>query len=86
MNHLKISTRLGLLIGLLSLLTLGVGLMGLWGMRNSNQDLKTVYEDRVIPLEQIAEIQRLQLSNLLLIDRAVLTPTPDQATRTVTEV
>jgi len=83
MNHLKTSTRLTLLIGLLSLLTLGVGLTGLWGMRSSNDGLKTVYEDRAVPLGQIAAIQRLQLGNQLLLGRTLLDPTAEQAALSV---
>jgi methyl-accepting chemotaxis protein len=86
MNHWKISTRLTLLIGLLSLLTLGVGLTGLWGMRSSNDGLKTVYEDRAVPLGQLAAIQRLQLGNQLLLGRSLLDPSAEQAARSVTDI
>ncbi len=50
MTNLKISTRLTALLGGLCVLVLLIGIEGLWGMHQSNQGLRTVYEDRVIPL------------------------------------
>ena len=79
MRNLKISTRLSLLIGLLSMLLVSVGGIGLWGMSSSNEGLQTVYEDSVVPLEQLAEIQRRQLLNRLAIQEAMLDATPEQA-------
>ncbi len=49
LNDLKISTRLFALIGSLSLLLIGIGTMGLLGIRNTNDAIKTVYEDRTVP-------------------------------------
>lgn len=39
---MKISTRLILLVGVMSMLLLGVGLLGLRGMADSNDGLQTV--------------------------------------------
>ncbi len=50
MNHLKISTRLLALIVFLSLLLVAIGGVGLFGIVKSNEALKTVYEDRTVPL------------------------------------
>lgn len=58
MNQLKISARLGLLIGLTSALLLVVGGIGLYGLFKSKQSLQTVYEDRVVALGQLFEVQR----------------------------
>lgn len=46
----KISTRLALLVGVLVTLLLVTGLAGLQGMAGSNDRLKTVYDNRVVPL------------------------------------
>ena len=86
MNQLKISTRLSLLVGVLSLLLVAIGSLGLWGMRNTEERLKTVYEDRAVPLGQIAEIQRRQLSNQMAIAYALIEPTPDRIARSVADV
>lgn len=61
MNQLKISTRLLVLIGLLSAILLGVGLIGLRGIAQTNESLRSTYEERLVPSTQIAEIQRLLL-------------------------
>ena len=52
-NHLKISTRLSLLLAALCLLTVVIGTAGLTGMQRANVGLNTVYQDRVVPLKQI---------------------------------
>ena len=74
MNKLKISTRLVVLLGLMSALLLGIGGLGLVGISQSNTALRGSYEDRLIPSNQIAEIQRLLLRNRLAIASAQLTP------------
>ncbi|MHB8949113.1 MAG: methyl-accepting chemotaxis protein [Rhodoferax sp.] len=86
MNNLKISTRLVLLISLLSVMLIGVGAIGLFGISQANNALKTVYEDRTVPMGQIAEIQHHLLSNQLAIASALATPTPEVINATVAEV
>jgi len=71
MKTLKISTRLALTTGVLVLLLAAVGAMGLIGQRAGNQALKTVYDDRVVPLGQIAQMQRLQSSSSEALYEAV---------------
>ncbi len=77
MNNLKISTRLMLLIGLLSALLVAIGGLGLFGISKSNEALKTVYEDRTVPIGQLGEIKALLLGNRLAIAVALITPTPE---------
>lgn len=55
-DHLKVSTRLAILLAALVLLAIGLGVAGLAGMREANQGLSTVYQDRVIPLKQIKQV------------------------------
>jgi len=71
MNNLKISTRLALLVGILTLLMFVVGFVGLSGMNSANTSLKSVYEDRTVALAQLSEVQRLILRNRVAINRAV---------------
>ena len=78
MNNLKISTRLVSLIGLLSLLLILIGGIGLFGISKSNAALQTVYEDRTMPMGQIADIQRLLLSNRLAILSSLVSPLPEE--------
>jgi len=75
-KNLKISTQLSLLVGVLSVMLLGVGLMGLWGINRSNAALKTVYHDRTIPIDQLSHVNALQLSNRLVLTNALLQTLP----------
>ncbi len=53
MNKFNISTRLVALLATLCMFVAIVGAMGLSGLSRANQGLKTVYEDRVVPLNEI---------------------------------
>lgn len=86
MNNFKISTRLTVLIGSLSLVMLVVGCIGLLGISKSNASLQSVYEDRLLALAQISEVQRLLLRNRLGIAVSLVTPTPDVISRNTAEV
>ncbi|NMM14709.1 MAG: methyl-accepting chemotaxis protein [Rhodoferax sp.] len=76
MNNLKISTRLITLIGILSALLLAIGTLGLYGVGRSNDALKTVYEDRVVALDQLGEIGYLVQRNRVLVMDMMLQPEP----------
>ncbi|MES2091081.1 MAG: methyl-accepting chemotaxis protein [Pseudomonadota bacterium] len=78
LNHLKISTRLVMVIGLLSALLVGIGILGLTGLSQSNDALQTVYEDCTVQMSQVAEIQNRLLKNQLAIAKARLAPTPEE--------
>ena len=77
---MKISTRLLLLVGLMSALLIGVGGLGLYGISASNAALQTVYEDRVVPLGQLADIQRMMVTNGAELTAAALEATPERIT------
>jgi len=86
MNNLKVSTRLVMLIGVLSALLVAIGGLGLFGIGQSNDALKTVYEDRTIPSAQLGAIRALQLTNHLDLNVALVTPTPQKIAEMVAEV
>ncbi|HWH82265.1 MAG TPA: methyl-accepting chemotaxis protein [Burkholderiaceae bacterium] len=77
MNNLKVSTRLIMLIGVLSMLLVAIGGLGLFGISQSNDALKSVYEDRTVPAARLGEIRALQLDNRLAVNIALVTPTPE---------
>ncbi len=77
MNSLKISTRLILLIGAMSSLLLALGSLGLYATGKSNDALKTVYEDRLIPLNQLSDIGYLAQRNRVLVMDMLLRPDQD---------
>ena len=50
LNNMKISTRLVLLMTLLLVLAIVLGGVGIVGMGKADDGLRTVYEDRTVPL------------------------------------
>ena len=62
-DNLTIKLRLIFVISLLSVLLVVVGLLGLRGMGIANEGLRTVYEDRLVALGQLAEVNVLQSEN-----------------------
>jgi len=83
MNNLKISTRLMVLIGSLSALLVLIGGIGLYGIGQSSDVLKTVYEDRTVSVGQIADINRLNLGNRLLIAATLINPAPEEIAKSM---
>jgi methyl-accepting chemotaxis protein len=77
MNPLRISTRLTLLIALLSLLLLMIGGFGLWGIHKTESALESVYSDRLEPTRQLAEISDRLMRDRLALASAALTPEPE---------
>ena len=65
MSQFKISTRLAGLLAALCLLVLLVGGAGLFGMGQSNAGLKSVYDDRVVPLKQIKVVADMYAVNVV---------------------
>ncbi len=55
-DNMTIKSRLMLVIGMLSLLLVGIGSLGLYGISQSNAGLKTVYEDRTVVLADLSQI------------------------------
>ena len=83
---MKISTRLILLVGVMSMLLLGVGLLGLRGMGDSNDGLRTVYEDRTVALGKLGQIQSLMMTNAYLVSAATLDASPEVVTQLAASV
>ena len=73
MKNTRISTRIFVLLGVLCALLLTVGGVGLFGTSSANAAFKGVYDDRVLPLGQLSEINRLyQRNRILVMDMALL--------------
>ncbi len=70
-KNLTVKARLAGVLGLLSLLLVGVGALGLFGMSKTNAGLKTVYEDRTVGLKYLSQVDRLLNSNRLLLASAI---------------
>ena len=86
MNHLKISTRLMILGGIMSALMIFIAGLGLFGIDSTNTALRTVYADRTVPTGQLGRIESMVLANRLAIAVALVTPTPEVIAASVATV
>ena len=86
MNHLKVSARLTILIGVLSALLVALGGLGLFGIGQSNEALKSVYEQSTLPATQLGRINALVLRNRLAVHAALLSPTGENIRQRSAEV
>jgi methyl-accepting chemotaxis protein-1 (serine sensor receptor) len=85
-NQFKISTRLILLVATLSFMLLAGAAMGLYGITKGNDGLKTVYEDRTVPLATLSEITRLTQRNMLLVAISLTNVEPAVITKNLAEI
>ena len=85
-GDLKISTRLVALTSVLVLLMVVLGGLGLWAASRTSAGLKTVYEDRTVPMGQLAAIDRLLVQNRLLITDSLVDRTPQVVAEAVKEI
>jgi methyl-accepting chemotaxis protein len=64
-NNMTIKSRLILVIGMLSVLLIGVGSLGIYGLNQTNDSLRGVYEDRAVPLGDLGlTLDRMQRTRL----------------------
>ncbi|GAA3999129.1 methyl-accepting chemotaxis protein [Comamonas faecalis] len=78
MNRIRIATRVAILALALTLLSLALGGLGLWGIAQSNQALQDLHGQRLASTAEIGRIQALLLTQRLLLATALVTP--DEAT------
>lgn len=71
LKNLTIKSKLILTVSFLALLSITIGGIGLFGMHKSNAGLQTVYEDRLVPLRDLAVMQKLVLQSRSRISAAV---------------
>ena len=77
LKNLTIKSRLILFFCFMVVILLGIESVALFGMSKAKDSLKTVYEDRIIALDQLTDIESFILQNRLAIAVSLLTPTPD---------
>jgi methyl-accepting chemotaxis protein len=70
-QKLNIGMRLYGLIGIALLVAIALGTMGLIGLNQTQGSLKTVYEDRVLPVKDLATINELMLDSKFLIQTTI---------------
>jgi len=66
LNNMKVAMRLAILAGTLIVLMLIIGVMGISGMRDANLGMRTVYNDRVVPMQQLKDV--IDNYALMLVD------------------
>ena len=76
MKNFKISTLLWSLISLLSLLLAAIGFLGLYAAGATNDTLRTSFEERTVPLKQLADINYLLNQNRILAMDMLLNTDP----------
>src|SRR5450631_433222 len=59
LKNLTIRSRLIFVIGFLSLLLIGAGVIGIASLNSTNGSLKTLYESRLVPMGQLDQVVRL---------------------------
>ncbi|MBP7131206.1 MAG: MCP four helix bundle domain-containing protein, partial [Aquabacterium sp.] len=59
MNKFNISTRITLILGILAALLMFVSLLGIYGMSLTKDGMRSIYEDRAIPLKQLSDVNYL---------------------------
>jgi methyl-accepting chemotaxis protein len=77
LRDMKIGARLNLLIGLLSVLLVGIGMFGLYGISQSNESARHIYEENLQKSTMVGEIRTMLVANRLAIAVALVTPTPE---------
>ncbi|MGO4376654.1 methyl-accepting chemotaxis protein [Pseudoduganella sp. RAF53_2] len=86
MNNVKISVRLFLLVGFMSILLAILGGIGLYGTKTSNEALRSVYEDRTVPTAYLASVNRQNLRNRIALAYAVLDAKPESIPATLKQI
>jgi methyl-accepting chemotaxis protein len=67
MQHLKISTRLILMVGLLSVLLVAIGTIGLWGISRSNDDIRALHDEAMASALKADELIDTVVQNRLQV-------------------
>ena len=69
--HVKIGVRLFILMGVAAVLSMLLAAAGISGLSASKESLRSVYEDRMLPLQQLSYIVQLMLNNRALLQTAL---------------
>ena len=74
LSNIKIGKRLGLAFGALLLLIVGMAITGFVGAAKLSAESRTIYEDRTVPLGNLATINQLMLANRVLVMDTLINP------------
>ncbi len=76
-KDLTIKSRLMLMLAFMAVMLVIGSFMGLGGMAQNEEGLRTVYQDRTIPLGQISSMESMLLQNRIAITAALADPVPE---------
>ena len=85
-KNLTIRSRLIFILSFLSLLLLVIGGLGLFGMSQTNEGLRTVYIDRTIALGQVSDVDTTVSKIRAALNNALLFPSDENINRRLREV
>ena len=85
-KNLSVKLKLTLLVGLLSVLLTVIGIIGLFGMSQTVEGLKTVYLDRAVPISQLGNVRKLLLLQRLGVAVSQVTQNPEFISRQMEQV
>ena len=74
---MKISSRLFFLVAGLTVLMVGIGMLGLIGIHKANHSLQSVYLERTTPAVNLGQIDALSISNRMHVAQALANPTAE---------
>lgn len=86
LENISIKARLLMVIAIMSILLLVIGGMGLLGMSKGSEGLRTVHNDRMLPSNQIFQVQKLLLTNRLRMTASLFNATPESIQKNLAEV
>lgn len=69
--NVRIGMRLLMLMGLGGAVALLLATVGILGLSASKESLRSVYEERMLPVQQLASIANLMLANRMLLQSAI---------------
>lgn len=81
-----VKMRMTGITGILMALVIGISSVGLYGLNQTNDSLRSVYEDRMIPVSELKDIVQLTLRNRIAIMSAAESDSPAEARKFVTAI
>ncbi|WP_374673719.1 methyl-accepting chemotaxis protein [Ideonella sp.] len=86
MHRWKVSSQLLGLLAFLSAMVVAIGALGAWATHRSNDTIGRVYEQRLLPLAEVADIQSRLLRNRLAIATSLVSPEPAVLEKNLSEL
>jgi PAS domain S-box-containing protein len=83
---LGIAGRINVLIGIMVVVALGIGTLGIRGMRSANEQVAAMYREGSLATKYLETIARLQYRSQMAISTTLVSPSPEKALEAATSV